>query len=620
MLKKEAEKAGIVVTEEEIEQQLRMLEQQGITPRYLTTIRQRHNLSMTDIRRAFGALIAISRNAERLTRAAVPSEPEIRHYVQATEDRVQVKCVMLDAARFIDKRENVSEEEVLSQFERYRDVDPAKEGIGYRNPDRVKVEYIVASMRAIKPHVEVSFEDVKAYWKVKRSEFKKVEFVDEPVTTTAPASTQPTTKPAKKRVEREKTFSEARDEIEALLIEQRTAKLAQQAIRKATNELLKPWHIETTDPKTGFKSIPSEVRAPGYMQSIREKVEREVGVSLDYGETPLVSRKQLAEIRALKGATTAGTGQDRLSIEDYAFRVPAFLDQDERRAGRSTLQLFQPPDAPLYAEDRPSWQLVDGRMNEVPGSVRLIIFRVVEAREAAAPADVAEVRQAVEHDIRLARAFERAKPLAEEFCSVARRLGLDEAWDVFAEEFRERGVRRPILLPAFAHRISLGQERVGDFEEYLDALLAGESTLVPPAIRDVKDRATFVDACFAMVDQGWTPEPLSVQESERIQAATTRPAAQPEPSVCLLPLATEGKWVTIELVKSEPVDEDQFESELRTATARQLMMERRTALRVGWFKPKNIEKRCGYRPTADEVPPDSDEETQQGDEPEPEDS
>jgi hypothetical protein len=620
MLALEAERAGIQVSVEEVEQTLRgqvqRLEQAGFPVGYLDQLRSR-GITIVSIRRAIRRNLAILKEFARVGDVTLPSESQVRHYVRDTEDKVQVRFVALEAEQFAEESEPLKEEEVQAQFEEYKDVLAAdsETGYGYAYPRRVRVQYIRAAVQEIEPHLAVSFEEAKAHWKKHKASYRKFEYVDAPQTTTSLATTQPTTQPAtqpttqpttkptekpkKIRQQVQKTFSEARQDVERDIRKKKADQLAEQAMRKATRELRKPWEDQKTDRQTGYKPVPPGVEKPDHMGVICERIASEFGIPLEYQETELATKEDLAAISVLRMASVDAEAGRRMGLPSYAFRVPPFVEEAVGRDAGLCLQLYQTPDGPLKANQ---FERVGERFMQ---TTSLLQFRVVEAREAEAPTSLAEVRADVERDLRLMRAFDRIESVAKEFCLAAAHLGTEAALEHFEELRTERGVKRAVSPPAFARRMSLstsaGQER------YLEALAANEPTLSAPKVRDVGTSEEFVDACFEMAAEGWEPPAMDWPPTPRTRAATTQPAATPAPKVRLLPIAKLNKWFVIELLGTEDVDQEKFDSQLRSTASWKIKREREIALRLNWFNPKSIEGRCGFEPIEAAAPAGADE-------------
>lgn len=582
LLAKEAERAGIEVSDKEIDDQL-----QGFPAEFFESLRVQHHVTLPEIHQALRRFIAIRKNGMRVSNAAVPSEAEVRHFVHDTQDKIKVQFVALDAQKFVDEKDAVSPEELQAHFEKHKDEDPSKseDGFGYKYPRRVKLQYVVAEIPKIAPGIEISLDAVKSAWKSNKSKYKKTIYVDPP--TSAPATSGPTSQPDKpKPVPQsvEKSFSEARADVERGLRQKAAVQAAEQAMRKIQSQLQRPWLDEKTDPTTGYKPIPASAKEPGAMQAAGDKYAKEFNISLEYGETSLISKEELAKLPALGrmklagGSASEGSSED-LTIEEYAFRIPEFFAHTTGSETLPSLQLFQVPDLPLTDAMRI-------QTFTIPAN-RYVLFRVVESREAEAPANLEEVRPAVERDVRLIKAFARIEPLAKEFMAASVRLGVEKALDLFPDLRDKHGavVSTP---PPFARLQRLDDERLRR------KFMSGESTVGPSNIPGVGTSKEFIDACFEMTAAGWTGPAFEAPQTDRTKSATTRPAVVPTPKLNLVSLPKLRKWFVVELAGTEPVDEGQYQSKLRQEAQMNLQSERNLVLQSEWFMPTHVEKRCGF--------------------------
>lgn len=583
LLELEAERAGIQVSDKEIDDQM-----ESLPANFLEHLRTGPDrITPGDIRHALGRHLAIEKNSRRITNAAVPSEIQIRHFVRDTEDKVKARLVALDAEKFIDEKEPVSEAELQAQYDKYKDAEPSKDesGFGYKFPQRVKLQYVVARIPQIAAGVEISQEAIRSTWKANKAKYKKVIYVEPPTSAPAPATSGPASQPEKpKPVPKtvEKSFSEAQADVERDLRQKAAQQSADQAMRKIQGQLQKPWLGEKSD-TSGYKPIPSAAKAPQAMKEVCERIAAEFKIPIEYGETPLVSREELAKLpkiggTALAGGAAAGGGEN-LRIEDYAFRNPQFYKHAAGTETLPSLQLFQVPEAPL--SDAMQFQSITMPAN------KLVLFRVIEARESEAPASLDEVRAAVEHDVRLLKAFSRIEPTAKELLAVSERLGVEKAMDLFPD-LKEKRDATVITPPPFARMTNQFAARMRQKASI------GEPMLVPSNVPGVGTSKEFIDACFDMTAPGWKAPAMELPKTDRMRSATTRPAMEPAPKVQLISLPKVHKWVVVELTGTEQVDEGKYESQYRQMAYYSLMTERGLALRDHWFNPEEVEKRCGF--------------------------
>lgn len=566
MLTREAADSGIAVSDEQIEANLA---KSGITPELLAQFDDKRRLSYPVVKSAFGRYFAVQRLAQRVMSAAAPSEAEIRHYVRDTQEKVRVSLVALDAENFVDPDEELSEAEILAHFEAHKNLDPAESesGFGYRFPRRVAVQHFGASIEDIESLVTCSLDEAKAHWRKNRANYTKTEIV---TTTTLPA-TEPS---QKERRQVELKFSEARMQIERDVRRQKAESLLDKAMREACTELLKPWQDQSVDVVTGYKmEIPKPVQAPDFMRKVCDRISASLGVPLTFKETGLLSQDELAKDQTIGKAFMQVSATERIGFPEYAFRIPRFFKKERGSETTLSLQLFQTPDLPLI---QTTFKQIGGRFQQVP--VGAYLFRVVDARQAEPAESIDEVREKVIRDLRRIRAFQRMETDAKALYAASRHLGLKDALDLMGDLRVKSTVERVFGPTPIARR--------------------AEKTLNVPFVPVVGAASQeFVDACFEMAADGWTPEPMDLPDTPDVARATTRPAMDPAPLLRLVPLPKLQRWIVVEFNGLDPVREDQYESKYRGEAFAFFTSQgsrRMTEVRTSWFEPENIEKRCGF--------------------------
>lgn len=596
LMAEEADRAGIGVSNEEVEKVMQAQEEQrqsyNMGP--LDMLRTSRGMSRTMIRSALRRQMAIMKNAERILRSGMPSEPQLRHYVHATEEKVKVSYVPFDAEKYADPKEPISDDEAQAQFEAYKNIYPedSEDGFGYKLPQRVKVQYAVASFSAAQQQVPVSFDEIKDYWKKNRASYKKTEWIEEPQpVTSAPASSQPTSQPApkKKSVQKEKTFTEAQADVERDLRKKKAQQIATRAMRRLADLMAAPWNSLSVDAKTGYKPIPDEAKDPEFLKNLVAKISTEFNITITYSETPLSSRKSIKSLTLIGDAVTPGEGEEPLGLPDYAFRVPSFYSVSEDHASALRLQIFQAPLSPLTGLSRGSYAFKGGRLVEMPGEVeKLVLFRVVEAADAGVPKDMSEVRQHIDSDLHLKHAFQKIEPIARQLQVVATRVGINAALPIFTDIMSTTELKTPAVTPAFAHYSRLPSN------ELRSAVETNKPTLRVSNIPGVGESKSFVETSFSLAASDWKAAEVAMPDSNAGKAATTQPALAPPPHVGLASDIKQHKWYVIQLVEHEPVNDEQYTDKHRQTAFSALMGERGTALRMNWFDPQQVEERCGY--------------------------
>jgi hypothetical protein len=582
LLAEEAERAGVVVTDQEVEEVLKQITDfaamRGI-PDMLDYLRTKEAITPPEVRRAIRRHLAIRHHSEHLGGSSIPSEPQLRHYARDTAEKVKIEYVALDAEKFINEKQPVTDAELALQYSQYKDFVAAegKSDFGYKYPRRVKVQAIVADLSKLQPLLTVTQEEAVAFWRANRAKYKKNIYVPDP------AASQPTSGPAITKPEIvEQPFTEARPSVERELRKRKAMQVSEQAMRQAVEALSKPWRDAKLDPETGYKAIPAGANDPEAMKKLCERLSKELGATFDYVETGLVSEADLYNHPQLAALRVPEEEAD-ISVEKVAFRVPMFHTPEKNSETTIRLQLWQPTEAPLraYMEIQ-----IPGRppLREV---LRLGVMRVVESVESQSPVSIEEIRKQLTHDVLLLRTLKGLEAVSIELYAAARKFGLAEALKMFPEIKEKAEITSPTAPPPFARKTFL----MGDEAQL--ATLAGESKLTTPEVDGVGRSEEFVKACFEMTAPGFVPEEIPLPQNDRFKKPTTQPVSTP-PVAKRLCIPRLRKCFVVQLKEVMKVDEEKYENELRMSAYYNLLRERASHLEAMWFAPAAIEKRCEF--------------------------
>ena len=206
MLDAAARKSGVFVAQEAVNRL-----KARIPAQVLAAIRERSKLSMDDIDRALQSFLRVQEMFHQAAGALRPSEPDLQDYVRQVAEKVRVKLVTFEGAKFAEESYQPTDEEINAHFEKYKDQDPARGSVkefGYRLPEAAQIEYIQVSVAELAKTQKVSDDEAYRYWNfpAHRTEFLKPS--TRPATSTAPA-TQPKPEPPKPY----ETFTEAKAKV-----------------------------------------------------------------------------------------------------------------------------------------------------------------------------------------------------------------------------------------------------------------------------------------------------------------------------------------------------------------------------------------------------------------------
>jgi len=558
LLSMDAQRRGVTVTRAGIENFKQFY---GLTQPAMERIANQRRVSTDALDAAIGEFLRVRGVYERIESGIQATDPEMRLLARQRLEKVEVRLVGVPAAAFVDRQAPVSEEEMVRQFEQYRDRLPGQEGLGfgYTFSDRVGLEYIVADADKVAATIPIPRAEAKAFWEEgeNKKSFRKPR--REPAT--RPAETQaadesPQTQPATapgEEVAHYETFMEAAEEVIRRLQKQRAPQEAQRLLNEllATN-IVPLWENAQTG-EDGFRVAPEAVKAAGFTESaILSFVSRQpayAGVFTVRRTEPL-TRDSIQELEGIGKAFTQQAGGQRvvLRIADLAFRVQGLVEP--------------PKEADVRREDRPLaiYEFCPLVLRGPGGSA--YTFRVLEARKSAAPESLDEVREAVERDIRLARGYEQAQAAARELEAASRGSGLEEAWNS-AEALRERvreaksGDREHsrawglVSPPAFAREEGPGQ---------------------PGEVLGLVSKS-LVHACFA--------------------AATSEDLTAERKPVVLVEVPEHQLVAVVEVHKFDPVYEEDYLT-FRPQFRQVLRGQRLETVAENWFDPEKVQTRAGF--------------------------
>jgi len=305
---------------------------------------------------------------------AVAVQPELRRRFARLDEKMKVRLAVLKAEDFRDKAPEPSEEDLQKQFDACKQYLPGQgpKGFGYRIPDRVRIEYLVADPKAFQIDAEAraADEDVKAYYEAhKESDYLvKEEPKKEGADEAAPVADAPKEK-------KFRPFEEVRDEIRKMLLDGEAGRLAREKLQADISEV----------------------------RSMREAPDLRIwadGAMVQYRAVPeMLTGEQLAALEGVGGAARENRG-----LAEHALTL-----------------------AELVGPERA--QLAVGELSEVftDADGRAYAFRVTGCEKNHEPASLDEVRDKVIADVRLEAAFESAVAAGRALLEAAAKPGLEAA-------------------------------------------------------------------------------------------------------------------------------------------------------------------------------------------------
>lgn len=426
-------------------------------------------------------------------------------------DTLITDVVEIPATRLVDSTSAPTEEELKAHFDKYRTTDPAESenAMGYVLPPRVKVEWLALDKATVTQAIKLDPVAVNSEYLRNRDKYKG-------------------------------EFAAERTNIEKAMTDQRVARVLDEADRAVKGAVRTA--IRTLADDGVFKAIPADWKAPS-MKELGEAIVHSVKTAAGVDLPPLAvqSRSEWLtqdEFRQIPGLGTATIrmGARPPQVSDVVFAVKE-LDASKNSGLQVGLPYITAP--------------------TVDGAETHYYFAVTGARVKGPAESLDEVRQKVEKDVRLLKAFDRLAADAP----AHQALAVAEGLDAVAKQFDSPGAAA--LTPA--KNVKIGRNGA------------------QPSSPARTDKA-FVDAVFGVAD---AIDPLLPPTPEN---AVQRTVAVPLPKVQTLAVVqiTQVRPLTVEQLRT--VNEGMLLG-LHQQEMEDLKIERDnpysyTALRARWaFKP-----------------------------------
>ncbi len=306
------------------------------------------------------------------------SQPLLQHFLHDQGAKVRLSVLRIPAERSMDKMPEPSAAELRTLFEQYKDVLPGASqpyGFGYRQPERVKLEYLELTPQSLSAAVRVDEADALAHYKANMNNY-------------LPAKTQ--VGDVQVVDENPLPYTQVRTRIIAELREQRARELGDRMLKEAQGLLLDDARrlpeVGGYRDTSGFEPLPLAKLAA-------ELQER-------FGVLPTVVRLDGQWLTAAELAQLSGIGNSRIHAgsRDVRRQQTSFVDYV------MSARELSPTTDNLLLTMRLQTKLAANPMMDEAG--HRYLFRLIEALPQRSPESLDEVREQVMRDARLIAAFQ----------------------------------------------------------------------------------------------------------------------------------------------------------------------------------------------------------------------
>ena len=360
------------------------------------------------------------------------SEPVVRRHLADRFDRISIAAVPISTARHLGQIAEPDTPRLTELFERYKDDLPGAGepyGLGYRFPDRVKIEYLAVPLDRVLKVAEIAESDAVEYYDAHHDEFTETPPAETPPVE-APAAEAPAAdgaaKPEASQAEPQPVlldYPEVRDRIVRQLKQAAAEELSRKIINAARSILSEGQRGLIRD-EGGYVIIPDTWQAMP-LDEVAGKLQEQFGV------LPNVTRldDRWLDEAALAGLEGIGNAflevKQRARFGEYAMSVKELDSADEEHPLRSLALQAKTPSHALTGYDGSRY-----------------LFRLIDADPAHSPQALDEVRARVAADARKLAAYQK---LIDEAPTWARRLDETEL-DELAQELGTEVIKpRPFV-------------------------------------------------------------------------------------------------------------------------------------------------------------------------------
>ncbi|MCX5659318.1 MAG: hypothetical protein NTW19_06290 [Planctomycetota bacterium] len=397
------------------------------------------------------------------------SEPLLLHFVQEQQATVEIAALAIPAERYLSQVKTVPDEIAQGLFDKYRDKLPGETdsaspsdpgyGLGYKSPDRVRLEYLALPYDRLRAKIDVDEADILTYYDENKAEFRPAP--------PEPGATQPAAAPA----DPASPDDAARAKIIDRLKDQRANDLANRAFKLAQSILSE--EVRKLKDEGGYRVVPADFK-PVSLESVAQQVQKQFGI------LPDVRREDDRWLGASDLPLLPGVGRSAANgrqSEPFAAYV------------LSAKEMSPKSDNPLVAL---RLQVGVASVPTIGIDQSRYLFRLIAAEPARVPASLDEVREKVNADARRLAAFELLKKDTPRW---AERLQ-KEKLDAIAKE-----IGRSVITPAPCRRRDLNA--------------GGQAPQIDGVGRDAK----FVDSVFALAREAFARGPIeSAPAAQRSRA------------------------------------------------------------------------------------------------------
>ncbi|MFG0330242.1 MAG: hypothetical protein ACF8PN_10125 [Phycisphaerales bacterium] len=386
-------------------------------------------------RQALANFIGVQRLINLYRSAGVASENRLRQLARDLYYRVSVDLIPIEADQFIDEQPEPTEEEIQAHFEKYAAIEPGEGeyGLGYRQPDRLKFEYLRIPYTSILEQVDATGLDARTWF-----------------------MQNPGAYPLAPEQEEVPAYEEIAGDVMILYRREQAEQKVREIVRSIKTALYRS--MQGIERRGEYYDLPDDWSERQLsFEALREQLQNEFDVEVEY----VAETGEWHELSALAMDFRDGIGRAALRSGSRVTRFPQLME---------SVREFGSPQIPGLqagvAGQEPLRSYVTSPLRRGPMVPEdLYFYRVTEVDPERPAQTPDEVREQIVRDLKRIAAFNELAANAEEW----RRRALDEGFDALAESLETR------VVPSSVTRYSIFALRQDGTLEYAPITPLGAS-------------------------------------------------------------------------------------------------------------------------------------------------
>jgi len=508
LLQNEAENAGIRISNEQAGELLgRIIPQlfQGQTYKQLiSAIITRQRIPEQQILTTLGKLLAVLQYSTIVCSNEDLTTRQIKQRASNEEERINVEFVKFDSAVFAEQQQAPSEDKIAEQFEKYKAIAPGAisdenpYGFGYKQPDRVRLEYIAVKLDEVKTIVKRPTQDEMGnYYSRNKLQLYTEQVPSDP------------NDPNSLTVPKTKSFAEVANSISQQLIKDKinsTATNILQEARTLTEAELEDLKIESAEVTTEqLKEKAGDYKTAAAQLSEKYKIK------VYTGQTGLLSAIDIQSDEQMGTLFLQGYGQNPVILAKVVFAV--------KELAASELGPFDVPIPSMHENIGPVKDMMSMYGTESSGIMAIV--RVIDAKKAGEPESIDltysthslrldpneedadentySVKEKVTEDLKKLAALETTKSRAEEFIALAKKEGWTNAANKYEELYGHLQQHDPNDPNTFRLQNYPGMRRMLEANLETIALQGRGDPMTPFYLKESRVNKRFVDKLYSLI-------------------------------------------------------------------------------------------------------------------------